>query len=201
MIILWRRLPGHITLGGWVSAALCLSPSTSQSFWLASLPYLRLLPSGALTECSWPGRLATVGSELHRPRPPRWFVRASCSMSRFIRAESHRNKVGSWPGGTASQSWAQSPPPTSAHPPTSCSNPSHLCPPSHLCLHSSRLLTPPRPHLGDDGDPGPQRVQPHLGMMGPADPDPASQPPSTSRSRPQPGRTFRPCPANNAHLG
>lgn len=65
----------------------------------------------------------------------------------------------------------------------------------------SRLCPPrPRPHLGDDGDPRPKRVQPHVGDGDPVDPDPALGCLQEPQQAPGQGGLSGPRPADDAHL-
>lgn len=154
-----------------------LSPEHPQVLAVLGRPYLRSSPWSAHSYCSWPGRLATKARSCTVSKVAQMASSVcSCSMSRFIRREPG-NRMGSWPGGAVGQSRAQPRLPPLPPPPGS-----------------------PWPHLGDDGDLGPQCVQPHAGDGDPIDPDPALSCLHQPQQAPSQGGLSSPCPANDAHL-
>lgn len=180
LVVPWGRqisracYPGDRAVRG-ASAALASPRSSSQALVVAGQAYLRLQPWSAHSYCSWPGRLATRALSWTVPKTSQMArSECSCSMSRFIRSEPG-NRVGSWPEGAVGQSWAQP----------------RLPPRPTLC---------PRPHLGDDGDPGPQRVEPYVGDGDPVDPNPTLGRLQEPQEAPGQGGLPGPCPANDAHL-
>ena len=148
--------------------------SSPQVLAVAGRPYLRSSPWSAHLYCSWPGRPATKALSCTVSKASQMASSVcSCSMSRFILREPG-NRMGSLQEGR----WVRAGPscdPTSAHP-------------------------APRPHLGDDGDPGPQCVQPHVDDGDPVDPDPALSCLQEPQQAPSQGGLPSPRPANNAHL-
>ena len=93
--------------GGGTLATPASPPASHRAFGWLGQPHLRLLPWSAHSYCSWPGRLATTALSCTISKTSQMASSVcSWSMSRFIRREPG-NKMGSWPGGTAGQSWAQ----------------------------------------------------------------------------------------------
>lgn len=182
--------PGVVGGGHWPHLPLPAPPRASG--WLKHLPQVVALVSALVVQLA--RQAGHRGSELHRLQDlPRWLHPGAHVACRGSFAESQGTR---WGPGQEGQRVRAGP-----------SHPSHLCPPLPLLcppLPSVPTLPPlpappasahpslPRPHLGDDGDPGPQRVQPHL----PWGPRSIQIPPSaasTSRSRP-PAREDFPAP-------
>lgn len=163
-------IPGSTILGMALG-----SPGFSQVLVVVGQAYLRSEPWSVHSYCSCPGRLATKGLSCTISKASQMASSVcSSSMSRFIRREPG-NSVGSWLEGAAGQSRAQ------------------------LGLRPRPTLFP-RPHLGDDGDSGAQRVQPHVCDGDPVDPNPPLGCLQKPQEAPGQGGLPGPCPANDAHL-
>ena len=70
----------------------------------------------------------------------------------------------------------------------------------HTIAPSPISLQGPRPHLRDDGDSGPQCVQPHMGDRDPIDPDITLGSLLKPQQAPSQGGLPGPCSAHDAHL-